>query len=170
MMREQEERDVQFVVGTSDSSDSELLGWRCVTTDSDEVQPPSDNGIALGTNQEDASVDVGFQMHEYIDDVLQLERIAEAVVAQVEVVIDDLRPLSDSEGNGSMSSGGIRDGGAREFIIAAVQAVDLEAQNLDDGTTMEGDGLGMVDDGRRIQASVTESTDGGNLSPDTGRK
>ena len=53
---------------------------------------------------------------------------------------------------------------------AAVQAVDLEAQNLDDGSDMEGDGLGMVDDGRRIQASVTESNDGGNLGPDVGRE
>ena len=35
---------------------------------------------------------------------------------------------------------------------------------------MEGDGLGMVDDGRRIQASVTESNDGGNLGPDVGRE
>ena len=90
--------------------------------------------------------------------------------AQVEVVIDDLRPPSDSEGNGSMSSGDIRDGGAREFIIAAVQAVDLEAQNLDDGSDMEGDGLGMVDDGRRIQARVTESNDGGNMGPDVCRE
>ena len=170
MMREQEERDVQFVVGTSDSSDSELLGWRCVTTDSDEVQPPSDDGIALGTNQEDASVDVGVQMHEYRDDVLRLERIAEAVGTQVEVVIDDLRSQSDSEGNGSMSSGDIRDGGPREFIIAAVPAVGLEAQNLDDETAMEGGGLGMDDDGRRIQANVTENTVGGNMSSDTGQK
>ena len=157
---DQDALDMQVVIGISDSSEPELFGWGNLTTESDESQHPSDDGIGLGRGQGDARNEVAAQVNEYADDILLLERFAHDYGMQIEVVAEELRPQSDLEDNGSVSSGDTRDGGARASANAADLVEDLATCDLEVESDVTRDVLGevSVETMDRIQANVMEST------------